>query len=121
MKKEQITNSHCPIGIFSRIFNDRWKLYIVFNIMDSKKRFKVLCDIFNPHMTQKTLSVKLKELEEEGIIAREVYAEVPPRVEYGLTPRGQTLIPIIKQIHAWGTAQYKDFEGNLSHCFVKKD
>ncbi|PAF45790.1 winged helix-turn-helix transcriptional regulator [Helicobacter sp. 11S02629-2] len=121
MKKEQVTNTFCPIGIFSKIFNDRWKLYIVFNVMDVKKRFKVLCDIFSPFMTQKTLSVKLKELEEEGIIERKVYAEVPPHVEYGLTEKGKTLIPIIKQIHAWGTAQYKEDESKLQCCFKSQD
>lgn len=100
MKRE--ISTYCPIGLFSKIFDDKWKLFIVFNLTTNHKRFKDLCDVCSDYMTQKTLSVKLKELEENGIIIREVFAEVPPRVQYSLSEKGKELIPIIESISLWG-------------------
>lgn len=91
----------CSVSVTLDIFNDRWKLAIIWHLLDDKKRFKDLHeDIYE--ITQKTLTIKLKELEEKNIINREVFAEVPPKVEYSLTPIGQKLKPVLKEMYKWG-------------------
>ena len=57
---------------------------------------------FAGHVSQRTLTMQLRELERDGIIKRTVYAEVPPRVEYELTPLGETMRPIVEPMRAWG-------------------
>lgn len=91
----------CSISIVQDIFNDKWKLGIIWHLMDGNKRYKELheevCDI-----TQKTLTAKLRDLEECQIITREVFPEVPPKVVYGLTPIGEKLRPLLKEMFDWG-------------------
>lgn len=91
----------CPVAITNDIFNDKWKLAIVWHLLDGDKRYKELheevCEI-----TQKTLTVKLKELEQKQLIKREVFAEVPPKVVYSLTPIGENLRDVLMAMHNWG-------------------
>ena len=91
----------CSVAVTLDIFNDRWKLSIIWHLLDGKKRFKELNEIIS-EITQKTLTVKLKELEEKNIIHREVYAEVPPKVEYSLTSSGEKLRPVLENMSKWG-------------------
>ena len=97
----------CSISIVQDIFNDKWKLGIIWHLMDGEKRYKQLheevCDI-----TQKTLTGKLRELEEYKIISREVFAEVPPKVVYALTPVGEKLRPLLKEMFDWGIDYVKE-------------
>ncbi len=99
----QIDNKEygCPVDIFSDIFNDRYKMYIVWHLQDGPKRFKDLTELISS-ITQKTLSSKLKELEARHIIYREAFAEIPPRVEYTLAPMGNKLEHVLKNIFDWG-------------------
>lgn len=106
MKKDSVRQICCPIGFFSQVFDDKWKLFIAYSLLDGQKRFKELCDLCSDYITQKTLSIKLKELEGHGIINRKVFAEVPPRVEYGLTQKGLDLKEIIISIQQWGNSYY---------------
>lgn len=92
----------CPVAITLDIFNDRWKLAVIWYLLDQDKRFKELHEDIH-EISQKTLIVKLKELEEKNIIKREVFAEVPPRVVYSLTPIGKKLKPVLKSMFDWGT------------------
>ena len=87
----------CSVAVTLDIFNDRWKLAIIWHLLENNKRFNDLHEDIN-EITQKTLTVKLKELEEKNIIHREVFAEVPPKVEYSLTPIGQKLKPVLKEM-----------------------
>jgi len=91
----------CPVAVTNDVFNDKWKLAIVWNLLDGDKRYKELheevCEI-----TQKTLTVKLKELEQKKLITREVFAEVPPKVVYSLTPIGEDLRDVLNAMHSWG-------------------
>ncbi len=91
----------CPVSVTNDVFNDKWKLAIVWHLLDGNKRYKELheevCEI-----TQKTLTVKLKELEQKKLIKREVFAEVPPKVVYSLTPIGENLRDVLNAMHAWG-------------------
>ncbi|MCT7498653.1 helix-turn-helix transcriptional regulator [Aliarcobacter cryaerophilus] len=98
----------CSVTVTLDIFNDRWKLSIIWHLLDGKKRFKELNEIIS-EITQKTLTVKLKELEEKNIIHREVYAEVPPKVEYSLTSSGEKLRPVLENMSKWGIGYVNEF------------
>ena len=91
----------CAIAIAQDIFNDKWKMGIIWHLLAGQKRYKELfeevCEI-----TQKTLTVKLRELEEKGIIAREAFPEIPPKVVYSLTPIGEKLRPVLNEMFDWG-------------------
>jgi DNA-binding HxlR family transcriptional regulator len=102
----------CSVSVTLDIFNDRWKLAIIWHLMDSDKRFKDLHEVIN-EITQKTLTVKLKELEERNIINREVFAEVPPKVVYSLTPSGEKLKPVLEEMYKWGIDYVETF-GKIS-------
>jgi DNA-binding HxlR family transcriptional regulator len=91
----------CSVAVTLDIFNDRWKLGIIWHLLDGDMRFKDLHETIS-EITQKTLTIKLKELEEKNIIHREVYAEVPPKVVYSLTPNGKKLKPVLDEMHKWG-------------------
>ncbi len=91
----------CSVSVTLDIFNDRWKLAIIWHLLDGNKRFGELHDIIS-EITQKTLTVKLKELEEKNIINREVFPEVPPKVVYSLTDIGEKLKPVLEEMYNWG-------------------
>lgn len=103
---------HCSVDITNDIFNDKWKLGIVWHLLDGPKRYKELneevCQI-----TQKTLTSKLKELEEKGLILRESFPEIPPKVVYSLTPIGEKLKYILKEMHDWGI-EYAQQKGEIN-------
>ena len=79
----------------------KWKSVILFHLLPGKKRFGQLQRLL-PGVTQRMLTLQLRELEEDGIIARHVYREVPPKVEYSLTDFGTSLQPILLQMRDWG-------------------
>ncbi|MBU0923252.1 helix-turn-helix transcriptional regulator [bacterium] len=101
----------CSVAITLDIFNDRWKLAIIWHLLDNDMRFKDLHETIN-EITQKTLTVKLKELEEKNIINREVYAEVPPKVVYSLTDCGKRLKPVLQEMYKWGISYVDEFGKN---------
>lgn len=98
----------CSIKIVQDIFNDKWKLGIIWHLMDGEKRYKELNEQV-ANITQKTLTVKLRELEEYHIITREVFAEIPPKVVYSLSPIGEKLRPLMKEMFDWGIEYVKEF------------
>lgn len=102
----------CSVSVTLDVFNDRWKLAIIWHLLDSDKRFKELHETIS-EITQKTLTVKLKELEEKNIINREVFPEVPPKVVYSLTPIGKQLQPVLEEMYKWGI-QYTSSHGKIT-------
>ena len=82
------------------ILGTRWKPVIIYTLRDRKARFGQL-DALIEHISRKVLTSSLKELEEDGIIFREEFKELPPRVEYSLTEKGKALIPIMCQLAKW--------------------
>lgn len=100
--KEMIVQD-CPIrNVLARIC-DKWSLLVIYtlkNHMDGPLRFNALRKLI-PDISQKMLTSTLKTLEADGYVTRKVYAEVPPRVEYSLTPRSETLIPIMDNLIVW--------------------
>lgn len=101
-KKEQLTVKTCPMEYAMNRIAGKWKLVILFHIYDNEViRFGELMKVINK-ITHKMLSNQLKELVEDGIVHKEVYPEVPPKVEYSLTEHGKTLIPIMELLIEWG-------------------
>ena len=98
----------CTVSVTLDIFNDRWKLAIIWHLLDSDKRFKELHSIIS-QITQKTLTIKLKELEEKKIINREVFPQVPLKVVYSLTNTGKKLRPVLKEMYKWGITYVEEF------------
>ncbi len=91
----------CPVELTLSIVGGRWKLPIVYRLLSGTKRFGELRRLI-PDATQQLLTLQLRELEQMGILHRQVYAQVPPKVEYSLTELGRSLEPIVLQIYAWG-------------------
>jgi len=91
----------CPVKTTLDVIGGKWKGIILYHLIDGPKRFNELRRLY-PGMTQFMLTLQLRELERDGIIHREVYKQVPPKVEYSLTEFGTTLKPIILAMRNWG-------------------
>ena len=92
----------CPVATTVQLIGNKWKILIIRNLLQSPKRFTELKRTI-PGISQKVLTDNLRALEEDGLIDREVFAEVPPRVVYSLSALGNTLRPIIDAMKVWGT------------------
>jgi DNA-binding HxlR family transcriptional regulator len=99
--KQQREATVCPVEVALSIIGGKWKLQIVYCLLSGTKRFGELRRLI-PVTTQQMLTLQLRELEQAGIISRQVYAQIPPKVEYSLTEWGRSLEPIVLQIHEWG-------------------
>ena len=94
----------CSVEATLELIGGKWKGVILYHLLqESVLRFSQLQKLF-PSCTQRTLTNQLRELEGDGLIARKVYPEVPPKVEYRLTAYGQTLKPVIQALKKWGDA-----------------
>lgn len=96
----------CPVELAIRIIGGKWKPVILWQLKTDKKRFGELKRLING-ITVKMLTQQLRELEQDGIISRKMYYEVPPRVEYSLTEMGHSLEPVLSAMCTWGI-QYKE-------------
>jgi DNA-binding HxlR family transcriptional regulator len=114
---EQQNTPMCPVEVTLSIVGGKWKLQIVYCLLGGTKRFGQLRRLI-PVATQQMLTLQLRELEQMGILHRQVYAQVPPKVEYSLTELGRSLEPIIRQITEWGE-WYCD-QNNIAYWQVKK-
>lgn len=94
---------NCPLELSMDLIGGKWKLIILWYILEGPKRFGQLNRLI-PKITQKVLSTQLRELEEKGLISRKVYATVPPKVEYSLTDYGYSLKSILTEICSWSTS-----------------
>ena len=91
----------CPVETTLTLISDKWKVLILRDLLPGTKRFGELKKSIG-HVSQKVLTAQLREMEGSGLLTRTVYAEVPPRVEYSLTERGKSLIPILDAMCEWG-------------------
>ena len=91
----------CSVEITLKVIGGRWKVLILRELFDGVKRFGELHRALHG-ITQKMLTQQLREMEQDGIVDRNVYLQVPPKVEYSLTPLGETLKPILDSMHEWG-------------------
>jgi len=95
------TVTSCPVETAMSVIGGRWRAVILFYLLQGTKRFSELRRAI-PNISQRMLTQDLRGLEAAGIVARTVYAEVPPRVEYRLTPLGERLRPSVEALLAWG-------------------
>ncbi len=96
----------CPVATTVQLIGSKWKLLIMRNLMARPWRFNELRKDLDG-VSQKVLTDSLRAMESDGIITRTVYPEVPPRVEYALSPLGETMRPILDAMEKWGR-EYKE-------------
>ena len=101
------TSPACPVEACLEVVGGKWKGVILYHLLGGTLRFGALRR-FVPGVTARMLTNQLRELERDGIVSREVFAEVPPRVEYSLTPLGRTLRPVVRAMGRWGAAYLGD-------------
>lgn len=93
--------SHCPVVDTLDIIGGKWKVLIIYHLQTGEKRFNELRRCL-PDITQRMLTLQLKELVRDGIVLRHDYQEVPPKVDYSLSEQGMTLLPVLAAMSAWG-------------------
>ena len=91
----------CAVEAALRFIDGKWKGVILWHLTAETLRFNQLRRLL-PTVTQRMLTNQLRELEQDGLVARRVYAEIPPKVEYSLTERGRTLEPVLLALKGWG-------------------
>ncbi len=99
----------CPVATTVSLIGSKWKLLIMRNLLARPWRFNELRRDLEG-ISQKVLTDSLRSMEEDGIITRTVYPEVPPRVEYALSELGESMRPVIKAMEDWGTDYKKDWK-----------
>lgn len=113
----KVQGYNCEKELTLSVIGGKWKMIILWHLgKTGTKRFSELRDMIEG-ITPKMLTSQLRELEEDQIVHREVYAVVPPRVEYSLTGQGRTLMPVLELMYQWGE-QYIDtvLEGDITRC-----
>lgn len=93
---------NCPVTATLELIGGKWKTIILYCLSSSTKRFGEIA-VRIPNISRKVLTEQLKELENDGLILREHYKEIPPRVEYSLTDLGKSLSPVFRELEIWGT------------------
>ena len=91
----------CPAEVTADLIGGRWKIVLLWFLFQGVKRFSELQRAL-PGITQKVLTQQLRDMEKKGLVTRTVYAEVPPKVEYQITPLGLSLKPVVEAMHQWG-------------------
>ncbi len=99
----------CPVEATLDVIGGKWKGVILYQL-DTTKRFNELQRLI-PGINRRMLTLQLRELERDGLVHREVYREVPPKVEYSLTEFGQTLTPLILHMRDWGATYVQQVQG----------
>ena len=95
------TSSTCPAELTLAMIGGRWKIPIIFHLLAGRQRFSQLARSLNG-VTQKMLTQQLREMERNGLVTRNVYPQVPPKVEYSLTELGASLKPVVEAMCQWG-------------------
>ncbi|MBV8711608.1 MAG: helix-turn-helix transcriptional regulator [Solirubrobacterales bacterium] len=96
-----VSNDTCPVCRTAEIVCGKWTLLVIRDLAEGRSRF---CELERSlhGISPRTLSLRLRALEEEGIVERQTFPEVPPRVEYALTDKGRALVPLIEDMRAYG-------------------
>ena len=97
----------CPVAVLLKLIGNKWKVLIIRDLLTGTKRFGELKKACSG-ISQKVLTHNLRKMEDDGLVKREVFPEVPPRVEYTLTDVGYSLAPVLDAMASWGT-DYKTF------------
>jgi DNA-binding HxlR family transcriptional regulator len=109
---------HCPVEAALDVIGGKWKPLILWALGDEVMRFGELQKAL-PGVNTKMLTKQLRELEEDGVLRRKIYPEIPPRVEYTITDFGKTLLPILNALCTWGAEYLGVEEGSPNQCPTK--
>lgn len=93
---------HCPVEATLELIGGKYKALILFHLVEGALRFSELHRLI-PQATPKMLTQQLRELETDGLLSRTVYPVIPPKVEYQLTPFGETILPVLEAMCSWGS------------------
>ncbi len=104
----------CPVEATLQVIGGKWKPLILFYLLQGTQRFSQLKKHL-PQVTQQMLTLQLRELECDGIVHRQVYAQVPPKVEYSLTATGRSLEPVLLLMLEWGQTYIERTEKQAAH------
>lgn len=106
-----------PVERALKVISGRWKAVVLYHLLAGTRRLSDISRLL-PQISQKVLVRQLREMEEHGLIQRTVHAQVPPRVDYALTPLGQTLEPILAALCAWGQRHAAELneQGRIAEC-----
>ncbi|OPY33159.1 MAG: HxlR-like helix-turn-helix [Methanomassiliicoccales archaeon PtaU1.Bin124] len=97
----------CPVEATLALIEGKWKPLLLLRLKSRTLRFNQLASEM-PGISPKMLTKQLRELERDGLVGRTMYPEIPPRVEYFLTEKGESLMPVLKSMGEWGVANLKD-------------
>jgi DNA-binding HxlR family transcriptional regulator len=103
---------NCPLEATLDVIGGKWKLYLLWHLRQETKRYGEL-KRSTRGITEKMLIQQLRELESDRLVKRKVYPEIPPKVEYSLTPYGKTFVPILQLLNSWGLDHIKKIEGDV--------
>lgn len=110
------TVTRCPAERTLQLVAGRWKIIILHRLLDETLRFAELQRAINAltssGITPKMLTQELRQMEDDGLVFRQVYAQVPPKVEYSLTPLGASLRPVVEAMEAWGHAHEQEVKAS---------
>ena len=115
-KTKDFNPGNCPVVYCMNIIGGKWKPSIIHMIRTDRNRYSILLKNIT-EISKQTLTNQLRELEADGILERIIYAEIPPRVEYKITPYGSTLLPIIDSMYQWG--KQNSTSENKGYCDEK--
>ena len=99
-KTKDFVPGNCPVGFCMNIIGGKWKPIIIYMIRTGRNRHSLLLKNIS-EISKQTLTNQLRELQSDGVIERIIFPEIPPRVEYKITPHGQGLLPIIDSMSEW--------------------
>ena len=106
MDKVSIYNiENCPVTATMGVIGGKWKILVLYLIYNDINRFGKMSMILKD-ISKQMLTTQLRELENDGIIKRTIYAEIPPRVEYSLTKKGKSLLPVFEAMEDWGNEYF---------------
>ena len=114
------TKLTCPIQRTIAFVGDKWKIIVLHTLTTGTKRFGELQRAMEG-ITPKVLTRQLRDLERDGLVARHVHPQVPPRVDYSLTPLGESLMPVLKQLHDWAVAHADEIAGARAREEMRDD
>jgi DNA-binding HxlR family transcriptional regulator len=101
-QEDKPDNDHCPVALTARLIGDPYIIMILRDLADGTLRFGSLSDSVS--VNPRTLTARLRRMEQDGLVARRMYPEIPPRVEYTLTAKGRALLPVVEALRAYGEA-----------------
>lgn len=114
------TKLTCPIQRTIAFVGDKWKIIVLHTLTTGTKRFGELQRAMEG-ITPKVLTRQLRDLERDGLVARRVHPQVPPRVDYSLTPLGESLMPVLNQLHEWAVAHADEIAGARARDEARED